>query len=51
MIMSRSDQLRALLMAVIEKVLETDPISASSGHLPLSVSRVSLILSCENIIK
>ena len=44
MIMSRSDQLRALLMSVIEKVLETDPISATSGHLPLSVSRVSQVI-------
>ncbi|CAJ0578448.1 unnamed protein product, partial [Mesorhabditis spiculigera] len=38
MVMSRSDQLRTLLMQVLEKVVEADPVP--SGHLPLSVSRV-----------
>ncbi|CAJ0942827.1 unnamed protein product, partial [Mesorhabditis belari] len=37
MVMSRSDQLRTLLMQVLEKVVEADPVP--SGHLPLSVSR------------
>ncbi|KAK0416750.1 hypothetical protein QR680_012659 [Steinernema hermaphroditum] len=39
MVWSRSDDLRKLLMNCIEKVLETDPIAVSSGHLPISVSR------------
>jgi hypothetical protein len=40
MVMSRSEQLRVLLMSVIEKVIEHDPLNSSSGHLPVSVSRV-----------
>uniref|UniRef100_A0A915BN59 Ras-GAP domain-containing protein n=1 Tax=Parascaris univalens TaxID=6257 RepID=A0A915BN59_PARUN len=39
MVMSRSEQLRSLLMNVLEKVLESDPISPNSAHLPISVSR------------
>lgn len=40
MLSSRSDQLRALLLSTLDRVLEAEPV-ISNAHLPIGMSRVS----------